>query len=193
MRSLRLLCQRMGSDQSWRQCFLDLVCSVHDRADLDPELPGRAAFGQDPRCCAYSRGHHPVDFRCRRHHVGHVEVQCRGSQRPQRQHSGCRAEGGRCGHRDRRGGGRHLHGVLVLGRLRDGAQLRRGIARSEAHHSALTLLLSHRARAVLHLHQLVRDLLLPDRRRHARQGREGFRAISSWRRWSKTSATGPRS
>ena len=68
--------------------------------------------------------------------VEHVEFQCRGSQRPPRQHTGCGAEGGRCGHRGRRGSGRHLHGLLVLGRLRDGAQLRRGIARSQAHHSA---------------------------------------------------------
>ena len=174
MRPLRLLRQRMGPDPSWPQCSLDLVCGVHDRADLGPELPGRAAFGQDPRCCAYSRGDHAVDFRCRRSPVEHVAFQRRGSQPLQRQHTGCRAEGRRRGHRGRRGGGRHLHGLLVLGRLRDGAQLRRGIARSQAHHSALALLLGHRARAVLHLHELVRDLLLPDRRRHARQGREGF-------------------
>ena len=45
----------------------------------------------------------------------------RGSQRPQRQHASCRTEGGRCGHRGRRSCGRHLHGLLVLGRLRDGA------------------------------------------------------------------------
>ena len=172
------------------QYSLDLACSVHDRADLGPELPGRAAFGQDPRRCAYSRGDHPGDFRCRRHHVEHVEFQCRGSQRLQRQHTGCRAEGGGCRHRGRRRGGRHLHGLLVLGRLRDGAQLRRGIARSQAHHSALTLLLSHRARTLLHLHQLVRDLLLPDRRRHARQGRRRIRAISSSPRSGKTSAGG---
>ncbi len=43
MRSLRLLWQRMGPDPFWHQCFLDLVCSVHDRADLDPELLGRAS------------------------------------------------------------------------------------------------------------------------------------------------------
>src|SRR5262249_58474159 len=49
-----------------------------------------------------------------------------------------------------------------------------GIARSEAHYSALALLFGHWTRAVLYLHQLVRDLRLPDRRRHASQGREGL-------------------
>ena len=135
----------------WFAMFMIALISILD-------LSGRPAFGQGPRCCAYSRSDHAVDLRCRRHRVEHVEVQRRGSQRPPRQHAGCGAEGGRCGYRCGRGSGRHLHGLLVLGWLRDGAQLRRGIARSQAHHSALALLLGYRARAVLHLHQLVRDL-----------------------------------
>ena len=162
-----------------RQHFVALVRRVHDRADRGPELPRREALGSRARCRADPRSRHSHDFRSRRHFLQHVEFQSRGAQRPQRQHAGCRAEGGRCGHRGRRGGGRHLHGLLVLGRLRDGAELRRGVARPQAHHSALALLLGHRARAVLHPHQLVRDLVLPDRRRHAGEGGEGLRAISS--------------
>src|SRR5215813_9356529 len=51
------------------------------QTDLGPELPRREAFGQDPRCCAYPRGDHPVDFRRRCRFFEHVEVQPRGSQR----------------------------------------------------------------------------------------------------------------
>ena len=46
---------------------------------------------------------------------------------------------------------RHLRRVLVLGRLRDGPELRGGVPRPEADHEARDVRVGHRARPLLHL------------------------------------------
>ena len=68
---------------------------------------------------------------------------------------------------DRRGGrgDRHLLRVLVVGRLRDGAQLRRGIARTQEERPARPLHLGDRSRDLLHAHLVGRDQRLPLARR----------------------------
>ena len=85
-------------------------------------------------------------------------------------HTGRGTDGRNRGHTRGCGGRRHLHGVLVLGRLRDGAELRGGVARSEAHHSAIAADIGDWPRTVLCRRQLVRSGGLSHGGRHGGQG-----------------------
>ena len=82
-----------------------------------------------------------------------------------------RRPGGRCR------GPRPVLRLLVVGRVRDGAELRRGIPRSQTDRAAVALHLRARSRHLLHDHQLGRGLRLSDRRRCDQGLADGFRAF----------------
>ena len=176
---LRLLRQRLGQDPLRRQRSLALVRAVRHRALRRPQLSRRAVVGRHPRRRPRPRSHHPVDLRLsassRRRPAPTSSSKSLNLLAGADAGDGAESRRRRYCRRCRRS--RHLHGLLVVGRLRDGSELCRGIEGPQAHHPAVALLLGDRPGPLLHLHELVRGLGLPDRRRHAGQGDEGLEQL----------------
>ena len=142
-----------------------LARAVDGRGDLRAHVLRRARVRAPARDRARVRGGDPADHGRRHLRLERRPRRHRGDQPGQRvQGLPGRARAG--GRRRRR---RHLLRVLVVGRVRDGAELRRGVEEPQADRPAVAVHLGDRARGLLHGHELGVDLGLPlDRRRRGR-------------------------
>ena len=157
LRRLRVLREREAGPVRL-PLLMGLVRPLHGRADLGAVVLRHPHLGPHPRRRARHRGADSARLRrgrvqlerCERHRIGDQPVQ----RVPQPAREWSRSDGRPRRHRRRR----RLLRLLVVGRLRDGAELRRGVEEPQEDRADGHVHLGDRARHLLHGHLVGLDL-----------------------------------